>query len=77
MHGKDKRHRLAQVVVNPPSKADSGNNGPEVIIQQHDRRGFPRLRTDPHAQYKIRVYAEAIARVVADWEPLAYAAFED
>ena len=31
----------------------------------------------PHAQYEIRVYAEAIARVTADWVPLAYKAFED
>lgn len=36
-----------------------------------------RLRADPHAQYEIRVYADAIAKVVADWVPLAFAAFTD
>ena len=29
------------------------------------------------AQYEIRVYADAICSVVADWVPFAYAAFED
>ncbi len=43
----------------------------------HNLFHFLRLRADAHAQYEIRVYAEAIARMVADWVPLAYAAFED
>ncbi len=43
----------------------------------HNLFHFLRLRADAHAQYEIRVYAEAIARVVADWVPAAYAAFED
>ncbi|MDR5654546.1 FAD-dependent thymidylate synthase [Ruixingdingia sedimenti] len=43
----------------------------------HNLFHFLRLRADAHAQYEIRVYAEAIARVVADWVPLAHAAFED
>lgn len=43
----------------------------------HNLFHFLRLRADAHAQYEIRVYAEAIAKVVADWVPLAYAAFED
>ncbi|MCC0076905.1 MAG: FAD-dependent thymidylate synthase [Rhodobacter sp.] len=43
----------------------------------HNLFHFLRLRADSHAQYEIRVYAEAIARMVADWVPLAYAAFED
>ena len=77
MHGKDERHRLAQVVIDAAAKAHSSHDGPEIIVQQHDRRGFPRQRADPHAQDEIRVYVEAIARVVADWMPLAYAAFED
>lgn len=43
----------------------------------HNLFHFLRLRADPHAQYEIRVYAEAIARVVADWVPVAFGAFED
>jgi thymidylate synthase (FAD) len=43
----------------------------------HNLFHFLRLRADPHAQYEIRVYAEAIAACVKDWVPLAYAAFED
>ncbi len=43
----------------------------------HNLFHFLRLRADPHAQYEIRVYAEAIAACVRDWVPLAYAAFED
>ena len=43
----------------------------------HNLFHFLRLRADPHAQYEIRVYAEAIARMVADWVPVAFGAFED
>jgi len=43
----------------------------------HNLFHFLRLRADAHAQYEIRVYAEAIAAMTADWVPLAYAAFED
>ncbi|SDX43105.1 FAD-dependent thymidylate synthase [Roseicitreum antarcticum] len=43
----------------------------------HNLFHFLRLRADPHAQYEIRVYAEEIAKVVADWVPAAYAAFAD
>jgi thymidylate synthase (FAD) len=43
----------------------------------HNLLHFLRLRADAHAQYEIRVYAEAIAAMVADWVPLAYAAFAD
>jgi thymidylate synthase (FAD) len=43
----------------------------------HNLFHFLRLRADAHAQYEIRVYAEAIAACVKDWVPLAYAAFED
>ncbi|RDC73319.1 FAD-dependent thymidylate synthase [Rhodovulum sp. 12E13] len=43
----------------------------------HNLFHFLRLRADAHAQYEIRVYAEAICRIVADWVPAAYAAFED
>ena len=43
----------------------------------HNLFHFLRLRADAHAQYEIRVYAETMCRVVRDWVPLAYAAFED
>lgn len=43
----------------------------------HNLFHFLRLRADAHAQYEIRVYAETMCRIVADWVPLAYAAFED
>jgi thymidylate synthase (FAD) len=46
-------------------------------VDLHNLFHFLRLRADPHAQYEIRVYAEAIAAVVADWVPFAYGAFED
>ncbi len=46
-------------------------------VDLHNLFHFLRLRADSHAQYEIRVYAKAIARVVADWVPLAFAAFED
>jgi thymidylate synthase (FAD) len=43
----------------------------------HNLFHFLRLRADTHAQYEIRVYAEAIAACTKDWVPMAYAAFED
>ena len=43
----------------------------------HNLFHFLRLRADAHAQYEIRVYAEAMCRIVKDWVPLAYGAFED
>ena len=46
-------------------------------VDLHNLFHFLRLRADAHAQYEIRVYADAIARVVADWVPAAYSAFED
>jgi thymidylate synthase (FAD) len=46
-------------------------------VDLHNLFHFLRLRADPHAQYEIRVYAEAIAACVKDWVPLAFAAFED
>jgi len=38
---------------------------------------FLSLRADPHAQYEIRTYAEAILGTVAAWVPVAYRAFLD
>jgi len=46
-------------------------------VDLHNLFHFLRLRADEHAQYEIRVYAEAIAACVKDWVPLAFAAFED
>ena len=46
-------------------------------VDLHNLFHFLRLRADSHAQYEIRVYAEAICKVVADWVPAAYGAFED
>ncbi|WP_119460179.1 FAD-dependent thymidylate synthase [Rhodospirillaceae bacterium SYSU D60014] len=36
---------------------------------------FLSLRADPHAQYEIRVYAEAMLDVVKRWVPITYEAF--
>ncbi|MEM1389291.1 MAG: FAD-dependent thymidylate synthase [Pseudomonadota bacterium] len=46
-------------------------------VDLHNLFHFLRLRADPHAQFEIRVYAEAMCQVVRDWVPFAYAAFED
>lgn len=43
----------------------------------HNLLHFLSLRADPHAQYEIRAYAEAMLRTVAAWVPAAYAAFRD
>jgi len=46
-------------------------------VDLHNLFHFLRLRADPHAQYEIRAYAEAICEVVRDWVPAAWSAFED
>ncbi len=46
-------------------------------VDLHNLFHFLRLRADAHAQYEIRVYAEAICAIAADWVPFAYRAFED
>ncbi|MEM6479634.1 MAG: FAD-dependent thymidylate synthase [Pseudomonadota bacterium] len=46
-------------------------------VDLHNLLHFLRLRADDHAQYEIRVYAEAICEIVADWVPMAYRAFEE
>ena len=46
-------------------------------VDLHNLFHFLRLRADAHAQYEIRVYADAICEVVKDWVPAAYKAFED
>jgi thymidylate synthase (FAD) len=46
-------------------------------VDLHNLFHFLRLRADKHAQYEIRVYADAICEMVKDWVPAAYGAFED
>ena len=46
-------------------------------VDLHNLFHFLRLRADAHAQYEIRVYAEMICKITADWVPAAYGAFED
>jgi thymidylate synthase (FAD) len=46
-------------------------------VDLHNLFHFLRLRADSHAQYEIRVYADEICRLVADWVPYAYKAFKD
>jgi thymidylate synthase (FAD) len=41
----------------------------------HNLLHFLSLRADPHAQYEIRAYADAMLETVQRWVPLAYAAF--
>jgi len=46
-------------------------------IDLHNLLRFIALRADPHAQYEIRVYAEALASLVQRWVPDVYEAFVD
>ncbi len=46
-------------------------------VDLHNLLHFLRLRADSHAQYEIRVYADEICKLVADWVPLAFSAFQD
>jgi thymidylate synthase (FAD) len=46
-------------------------------IDLHNLFHFLRLRIDAHAQYEIRVFAEAIAELVKPFVPFAWEAFED
>lgn len=44
-------------------------------IDLHNFMHFLRLRADPHAQFEIRAYADAMIEVLKRWCPLAYEAF--
>jgi thymidylate synthase (FAD) len=44
-------------------------------IDLHNLLHFLSLRADPHAQYEIRAYADAMLETVQRWVPLAHAAF--
>ncbi len=46
-------------------------------IDLHNLFHFLKLRMDAHAQYEIRVFAEAMAGLVKEIVPLAWRAFED
>lgn len=46
-------------------------------IDLHNLLHFLSLRMDAHAQYEIRVFADAIGSLVADWVPLVWEAFQD
>lgn len=43
----------------------------------HNLLHFLRLRADHHSQWEIRVYAEKILEILADWVPLTAEAFHD
>ena len=43
----------------------------------HNLMHFVALRADAHAQYEIRVYAEALLKVLERWLPTTHAAFVD
>ena len=46
-------------------------------VDLHNFMNFLRLRADPHAQYEIRVYADAMIEVLKKWCPIAAEAFEE
>ena len=46
-------------------------------VDLHNLLHFISLRADTHAQYEIRVYAEAMLDVVKRWVPIVCEAFED
>ncbi len=46
-------------------------------LNLHNLFHFLALRADPHAQYEIRVYADAMLDIVKAWVPFASDAFEE
>ena len=46
-------------------------------IDLHNLMHFLSLRAEAHAQFEIRIYAEAMLAILQRWVPLAYAAFMD
>jgi thymidylate synthase (FAD) len=46
-------------------------------IDLHNLMHFLMLRADSHAQYEIRVYADAMIKVVEKWVPFAFEAFQE
>jgi thymidylate synthase (FAD) len=48
-----------------------------TTMNAHNLLHLLALRLDRHAQWEVRQYAEAIARIVADWIPITWEAFVD
>ena len=46
-------------------------------VDLHNLLHFLALRMDAHAQYEIRVFADAIGDIVKDWVPHVWEAFQD
>ncbi|GHM58312.1 MAG: flavin-dependent thymidylate synthase [Candidatus Mesenet longicola] len=46
-------------------------------IDLHNLLRFLKLRSDHHAQYEIRVYAEEMIKIIKKWVPLTYNAFAE
>lgn len=46
-------------------------------VDLHNLFHFLSLRADPHAQYEIRVFADAMCELTKAWVPAAYEAFEE
>jgi thymidylate synthase (FAD) len=46
-------------------------------IDLHNLFHFLKLRTDPHAQWEIRQYADRMEKIVGEWVPIAYEAWVD
>ena len=44
-------------------------------VDLHNLMRFLRLRTDPHAQYEVRAFADVILAIVAKWVPWTHEAF--
>lgn len=45
-------------------------------IDLHNLLHFLKLRTDPHAQYEIRIYANIIMNILEEWVPITMEAFK-
>ena len=46
-------------------------------IDLHNLMHFLSLRADPHAQYEIRAYADAMIDILKAWVPVTHEAFQD
>lgn len=46
-------------------------------LDLHNLFHFLKLRLDKHAQFEIRIYAEAMAQIIKQVVPISYEAFED
>jgi thymidylate synthase (FAD) len=49
----------------------------QTTMNLHNMLHLLRLRMDSHAQAEARAYADAIAKIVADWVPVTWEAFEE